>query len=254
MELFFSQVKELIHPGKVYNDLMNLIVRLAEYGLIHCDFNEFNLIIDQNEDLTLIDFPQMISTSHVNAEMYFDRDVQCIRTFFLKKFGFVSGTFPRLGKDTEKKYSLDVEVAASGFTKNEEQQMEELQKEIQKEEEIIPLENQGQEQKLESESEEEEISGQESSQEEKEIILKEEEKKESDVPVKENIVAIESLAQSIEDTSIEGEEEEDDIIDHELLRKKVKQSLAKRNKPKLKVNISKNRIRHEARGIIKDWS
>jgi len=84
--------------------------------------------------------------------------------------------------------------------------------------------------------------------------LKEKEKKESDVPVKENIVAIESLAQSIEDTSIEGEEEEDDIIDHELLRKKVKQSLAKRNKPKLKVNISKNRIRHEARGIIKDWS
>jgi len=149
---------------------------------------------------------------------------------------------------------LDVEVAARGFTKNEEQQMEELQKEIQKEEEIIPLENQGQERKLESESEEEEISGQESSQEEKEIILKEEEKKESDVPVKENIVAIESLAQSIEDTSIEGEEEEDDIIDHELLRKKVKQSLAKRNKPKLKVNISKNRIRHEARGIIKDWS
>ncbi len=46
--------------------------------------------------LTLIDFPQMVSTSHENAEMYFDRDVQCIRTYFAKKFKFESDEFPRL--------------------------------------------------------------------------------------------------------------------------------------------------------------
>lgn len=49
---------------------MALIVRLAQIGLVHCDFNEFNLMIDSNEKLYLIDFPQMISTSHVNAEEY----------------------------------------------------------------------------------------------------------------------------------------------------------------------------------------
>ena len=29
-------------------------------------------------EITLIDFPQMVSTSHANAEYYFDRDVQGI--------------------------------------------------------------------------------------------------------------------------------------------------------------------------------
>tara|TARA_R110002050_G_scaffold253160_2_gene391334 strand:- start:1577 stop:1723 length:147 start_codon:yes stop_codon:yes gene_type:complete len=48
---------------------MALIVRLAEHGLIHCDLNEYNLLIDDKENITLIDFPQMVSMSHRNAEM-----------------------------------------------------------------------------------------------------------------------------------------------------------------------------------------
>jgi RIO kinase 2 len=47
---------------------MNLIVKLAQYGLIHGDFNEFNILIKSNGDPILIDFPQMVSISHVNAE------------------------------------------------------------------------------------------------------------------------------------------------------------------------------------------
>ena len=39
---------------------MELISRLAAKGLVHCDFNEFNLLIDQDsEELTMIDFPQV---------------------------------------------------------------------------------------------------------------------------------------------------------------------------------------------------
>jgi len=47
---------------------MDLIVRLAQYGLIHGDFNEFNIMITDDDKPILIDFPQMISTSHANAE------------------------------------------------------------------------------------------------------------------------------------------------------------------------------------------
>lgn len=47
---------------------MDLIVRLANHGLIHGDFNEFNLILDEKDKPILIDFPQMVSTSHPNAE------------------------------------------------------------------------------------------------------------------------------------------------------------------------------------------
>lgn len=38
---------------------MDLIVKLAERGLIHCDFNEFNLMINEEGSVTLIDFPQV---------------------------------------------------------------------------------------------------------------------------------------------------------------------------------------------------
>ncbi|KAI8023180.1 G patch domain-containing protein TGH [Camellia lanceoleosa] len=47
-----------------------LVVRLAEHGLIHCDFNEFNIMIDDDEKVTMIDFPQMVSRSHRNAHIF----------------------------------------------------------------------------------------------------------------------------------------------------------------------------------------
>ena len=73
----------------LYSDLMDILVRLGRYGLIHGDFNEFNIIIVEEEDErkeepneekeeeeelllrvrpVMIDFPQMVSTTHQNAE------------------------------------------------------------------------------------------------------------------------------------------------------------------------------------------
>lgn len=60
----------LDNPSALYSDLMELIVRLGSYGLIHCDFNEFNVLLDSKDKPTVIDFPQMVSTRHLNAEWY----------------------------------------------------------------------------------------------------------------------------------------------------------------------------------------
>ncbi|XP_061172147.1 serine/threonine-protein kinase RIO2-like [Saccostrea echinata] len=109
-------VKNVADPGHVYNDCMELIVRLGNCGVIHGDFNEFNLMIDDQEHVTMIDFPQMISTSHPNAEWYFDRDVNCIRDFFARRFHYESELFPKFS-DLRRDDDLDVEVSASGFTK-----------------------------------------------------------------------------------------------------------------------------------------
>ena len=59
---------ELKDASAVYSECMDLIVRLANQGLIHGDFNEFNLMVDDQDRVTMYDFPQMISTSHLNAE------------------------------------------------------------------------------------------------------------------------------------------------------------------------------------------
>ncbi|XP_033634747.1 serine/threonine-protein kinase rio2-like isoform X2 [Asterias rubens] len=119
-----NQVHSLVDPAVTYNDLMMLIMRLAAHGLIHGDFNEFNLMLDDQDCVTLIDFPQMVSTSHSNAQMYFDRDVQCIRDFFLRRFQYESELYPKFS-DISLENSLDVEVVASGFTKEMQETLEE---------------------------------------------------------------------------------------------------------------------------------
>ncbi|XP_032230238.2 serine/threonine-protein kinase RIO2 [Nematostella vectensis] len=118
------QVHNLNDPGAVYSDLMELIVKLASFGLIHCDFNEFNLMLNDKDQITVIDFPQMVSISHLNAQWYFDRDVQCIRDFFLRRFNYESELHPKFS-DIKRMYDLDVEVSASGFTKDMEKCFEE---------------------------------------------------------------------------------------------------------------------------------
>nr|XP_028605083.1 serine/threonine-protein kinase RIO2 isoform X4 [Podarcis muralis] len=110
------QVHHLEDPASLYSELMELIVKLANHGLIHGDFNEFNLMLDSEDRVTMIDFPQMVSTSHPNAEWYFDRDVKCIRDFFMKRFSYESELYPTF-KDVRRACSLDVEIAASGYTK-----------------------------------------------------------------------------------------------------------------------------------------
>ncbi|KAI9350783.1 serine/threonine-protein kinase RIO2-like protein [Obelidium mucronatum] len=121
-----SQINEVAEPGKLYSKLMDLIVRLACAGLIHGDFNEFNLLVTDDGEPVLIDFPQMVSTSHRNAEMYFNRDVECIRVFFRRRFNYESSIYPRFSRDTEREFNLDIQVSASGFTKQHQEELEQF--------------------------------------------------------------------------------------------------------------------------------
>ncbi|KZF23137.1 serine/threonine-protein kinase RIO2 [Xylona heveae TC161] len=142
------QISSVADPATLYAQLMAMILRLASFGLIHGDFNEFNILIeekpkDQNADETkghgsdavtvnpiLIDFPQMVSIDHPNAEMYFDRDVNCIKRFFERRFHFISDESGPTFSDARAELSkgglkrLDVEVEASGFSKKMAKELE----------------------------------------------------------------------------------------------------------------------------------
>ncbi|MBN3319737.1 RIOK2 kinase, partial [Atractosteus spatula] len=111
------QVRRVEDPAGLYSEIMDLVVKLANHGLIHGDFNEFNLMLDDKDHVTMIDFPQMVSTSHQNAEWYFNRDVKCIRDFFTKRFGYESELYPTFN-DIRREDCLDVEISASGYTKD----------------------------------------------------------------------------------------------------------------------------------------
>jgi RIO kinase 2 len=121
---------------------MDIIVSFAHSGLIHGDFNEFNILIHRTTgEPIVIDFPQMVSTRHANAEWYFNRDVDCIRTFFKRRFGYESLVWPRFtstfregeekrrgkaGGEDDEGFRFDVVVAASGFGGKEQEELEKV--------------------------------------------------------------------------------------------------------------------------------
>jgi RIO kinase 2 len=47
-----SQVRELENPEYVWEQVMRMLVRMAEYGLVHCDLNEFNLMVRELQGCT----------------------------------------------------------------------------------------------------------------------------------------------------------------------------------------------------------
>ncbi|KAF3926586.1 hypothetical protein AA313_de0205483 [Arthrobotrys entomopaga] len=137
MELIDSyplrQVTSIADPPKLYANLMSLILRFASQGLIHGDFNEFNILVhEETQEPVVIDFPQMVSIDHPNAEEYFYRDVQCIKTFFARKFGFESEEEGPYWKDVKRTGKLDVEVEASGFSKKQAKELDKYLQQIAK--------------------------------------------------------------------------------------------------------------------------
>lgn len=153
------QISKVPQPQALYSELMDIILELARFGLIHGDFNEFNILIKEEVDdpegkgkvpanlddvpdemiklvPIIIDFPQMVSIDHANAEMYFDRDVNCIKRYFQRKFHFVSDVPGPTFADARKKFMknpgkrLDVEVEASGFSRKQARELENYMKEV----------------------------------------------------------------------------------------------------------------------------
>ncbi|CAB3408699.1 unnamed protein product [Caenorhabditis bovis] len=120
MQLIVGQtlcnVNHIEDKGALYDRLMALIVKLARHGVIHGDFNEFNLILLDDEKIMMIDFPQMVSIDHPNAQFYFERDVNCVRTFMKRRFDYESEDWPKFD-EIERKGNMDVLLEASGFTK-----------------------------------------------------------------------------------------------------------------------------------------
>jgi RIO kinase 2 len=194
-QIFPKQIS-VEQAADIYNQAVGLAARLVQHGLVHCDLNEFNLLVDLSgiqslatdaEDpyvrhsgqsvvagtvkddksvgflskpaweqsleqgdniaealpepvarldngepkpiVTLIDFPQMISTKHPNAKELYERDLACVRRFFEMK---LQCTIPEDDVDkvaweyvisrneedvidaAEKR--LDTELRASGFS------------------------------------------------------------------------------------------------------------------------------------------
>ncbi|CUS13332.1 unnamed protein product [Tuber aestivum] len=125
------QISTLASPSTLYAKLMELILRFASQGLIHGDFNEFNILVHEDtREPVVIDFPQMVSVDHANAKEYFERDVKCIKDFFKKRFRYTADDDGPLWSDVKRVGKLDVLVEASGFSRKQARELEKYMKEV----------------------------------------------------------------------------------------------------------------------------
>lgn len=83
-----AQCRELPHPIRFLQEIMkNLKAAYLEAGLIHGDLSEFNLILQPDGKLLIIDWPQSVKSNHSEGERLLRRDVGNILRFFKRRFG-----------------------------------------------------------------------------------------------------------------------------------------------------------------------
>ncbi|KAG8840605.1 hypothetical protein FRB91_005892 [Serendipita sp. 411] len=263
------QISEHPSPGTLYSSLMDLIVRFAHSGLIHGDFNEFNILIKRETgEPIVIDFPQMVSTRHPNAEWYFNRDVECIRTFFRRRFRYESLLWPKFTstlKEGEQKrtdrggggggdgiddgFRLDVVVSASGFGGKEQEELEQFMEISKQEEEWRSRNNEDEDEDEEDEDEDEDEVDDDDEVEEKDELPQDEENEK----LEENSGPDASENENQADPGDE-QEEEDDVNDSDSPFEKDKTREQRRRRPRsqkvapdVKEVVSSELVRQKAR-------
>jgi len=80
----YIQIRE---PENVLNEiLLNLKKTYLKAEVVHADLSEFNVIIQPDGHVLIIDWPQYVMKDHPNAEQLLKRDVKNIVQFFKRKF------------------------------------------------------------------------------------------------------------------------------------------------------------------------
>ncbi len=82
-----SKYKDIGKPEKVLREILrNLRKAYVKAHLIHADISEYNLILQPDGHILIIDWPQAVKTDHANAAELLERDIKNVLTYFSRKF------------------------------------------------------------------------------------------------------------------------------------------------------------------------
>jgi RIO kinase 2 len=82
---------ELPDAQAVYSEILANVKRAyGDAHLIHGDLSPFNIILQPDQHILIIDWPQSVSTKHPNATQLLERDLRNVLTFFKRKYGLKS--------------------------------------------------------------------------------------------------------------------------------------------------------------------
>lgn len=102
------------HPEIVSAKMINFIKRLWELGYVHGDFNEFNIMVNDNDEIKVLDFPQCIPITDPKAAEYLKRDIECVYKYFWRRQFYICDDSPL--KDICAHHNIKIEI----YRKNEE--------------------------------------------------------------------------------------------------------------------------------------
>jgi len=82
-----AEFNDIPKPEKTLREIVSNIRRAyVEAGVIHADLSEFNIILQLDGHVLIINCPQYVNKSHPDAEQLLERDIQNITHFFKRKF------------------------------------------------------------------------------------------------------------------------------------------------------------------------
>lgn len=78
--------KRLSKPEKILKEILrNVRKAFLKAGVIHGDLSEYNIILQPNKHILIIDWPQFVTREHPNAKEMLKRDVQNVLQYFERK-------------------------------------------------------------------------------------------------------------------------------------------------------------------------
>lgn len=79
--------KNIDNPLYIFDEIINQMRVIYQEGkVIHGDLGEFNIIIDEEGNILIIDWLQSISSDHPNAKIILRRDIENVCNYFKKKY------------------------------------------------------------------------------------------------------------------------------------------------------------------------
>ncbi len=95
-------LNELTNPRRVLERILKQI-RLAfkNAHIVHGDLSEYNIFVDEAEQVTLFDWPQWQTIDHPNTQWLLKRDVSNVLKFFRRRFHLVTNLQQSLGNIIE---------------------------------------------------------------------------------------------------------------------------------------------------------
>ena len=78
--------KYLQNPKEILNKIFDQIKIAYEENIVNGDVSEYNIILDENNDVWIIDWPQAVTLDHPNSNFLIKRDINNVIRFFKRKY------------------------------------------------------------------------------------------------------------------------------------------------------------------------